>query len=794
MGSSDKGTGVVDCSVGTIVWVRRRNGSWWPGKILGPDELSAAHLMSPRSGTPVKLLGREDASVDWYNLEKSKRVKAFRCGEFDDCIERAESSQGMPPKKREKYARREDAIIHALELEKQLLEKKYGKLGCSSNGKSSKLSEAVKKESLTSSECLGYGNGKHVSSKSHQLSKRLDTSLEDKKMDHPLYTQKVKEGNQASGDDDNSEIITRTRGLQDFGLRIAPPKQKMSSSVASNDSQKPAFDNNAHALPTGVLSPGNTIPANSKNSKDKRKRSHDGLAEESLVKRRDRRRRLVQVLQSSSMLPVSHSLQPGSSSVSLSMSGEEHTGVICHPKSSKIAYLPGESSDHLDDKVLHPNPMEMPPSPSEESNGPHRATLSEENTSGSPEDTETDSLDSDTDEEMTAFSDAVVPIELEPKSLGRSEAQVEHGNMISEEPDDLSHISPDDPVSAGVGVSKWQLKGKRNSRSLTKKFVDVTDRKVSVGSIYGTNMDEGSNGCDEADAIEKNFRTHTDGFGNRGYSITSKSTSRGLDSITRNIIDWEDLAWNDQPALKGFWDDSGDCFDPVFVGRHHFGGRMKSMLVDVDLKVQSSYQREHVPMISLMSKLNGKAIVGHPIQIEALENGSSEILLSAADDNCPETLDNDTALPPVWRTARRTANFRVPRPRPSATLDGDETAEHFSYFNQDRKVLLKKSNVGSFGHKASTMRKSHSHVSRLPIDKKFSRKLSKKISLSSSQKTRTLSSIATERKLNNDPKHGSNSYQVDGLIKPESGPTAVACIPVKLVFSRLHEELVGRHQ
>lgn len=65
MGSSDTGTstGVVDCSVGAIVWVRRRNGSWWPGKILGPEELSASHLMSPRSGTPVKLLGREDASV-----------------------------------------------------------------------------------------------------------------------------------------------------------------------------------------------------------------------------------------------------------------------------------------------------------------------------------------------------------------------------------------------------------------------------------------------------------------------------------------------------------------------------------------------------------------------------------------------------------------------------------------------------------------------------------------------------------------------------------------------------------
>jgi hypothetical protein len=55
--------GVGDTSPGTIVWVRRRNGSWWPGRILGPDELPPSQIMSPRSGTPVKLLGREDASV-----------------------------------------------------------------------------------------------------------------------------------------------------------------------------------------------------------------------------------------------------------------------------------------------------------------------------------------------------------------------------------------------------------------------------------------------------------------------------------------------------------------------------------------------------------------------------------------------------------------------------------------------------------------------------------------------------------------------------------------------------------
>ena len=55
--------GYIDPSVGALVWVRRRNGSWWPGRILGPEELPASHLMSPRAGTPVKLLGREDGSV-----------------------------------------------------------------------------------------------------------------------------------------------------------------------------------------------------------------------------------------------------------------------------------------------------------------------------------------------------------------------------------------------------------------------------------------------------------------------------------------------------------------------------------------------------------------------------------------------------------------------------------------------------------------------------------------------------------------------------------------------------------
>ena len=58
-----EGSGVGGCSVGSIIWVRRRNGSWWPEKILGSEELDTSHLTSPCSGTPIKLLKREDVNI-----------------------------------------------------------------------------------------------------------------------------------------------------------------------------------------------------------------------------------------------------------------------------------------------------------------------------------------------------------------------------------------------------------------------------------------------------------------------------------------------------------------------------------------------------------------------------------------------------------------------------------------------------------------------------------------------------------------------------------------------------------
>ncbi|KAJ0586459.1 putative PWWP domain-containing protein [Helianthus annuus] len=125
MGSFSEANGYnIDSAVGGLVWIRRRNGSWWPGRILSPNELPESCLLSPRrSGVPVQLLGKEDASVEWYNLEKSKRVKPFRCGEYDESIEKAKATATISCKKAAKYSHREDAILQALELENSQLSK-----------------------------------------------------------------------------------------------------------------------------------------------------------------------------------------------------------------------------------------------------------------------------------------------------------------------------------------------------------------------------------------------------------------------------------------------------------------------------------------------------------------------------------------------------------------------------------------------------------------------------------------------------------------------------------------------
>ncbi|KAG6600220.1 hypothetical protein SDJN03_05453, partial [Cucurbita argyrosperma subsp. sororia] len=572
--------GAVDYGVGSIVWVRRRNGSWWPGKIVGSDELSWSHLGSPRSGTPVKLLGREDASVDWYNLEKSKRVKPFRCGEFDDCIERAEFSQGMPMKKREKYARKEDAVLHALELEKELL-KDRGKLDQTTIG------SPVKKGilSLEHTEIDDINDG-HF--ESHLFSKIIDVNYDNEIIDP---CRKASEGAQLNGENVHPEAKPRTRDLSETLVR----------------------DTDALAPLDGVCSIGNDSYANGMKQIDGAKRSK------------------------CMRLPVD----------SVESKESSHGQVEMSTNCLELSILPSQLDFLVEDD----------------------ASSSSENDSS---DLETDSNSSMSDKEVDNY-------------------MAYHHDLMS----------------------KWQLKGKRNVRNLSKKsaglkneyFDDTTERA-------------------RAEAMEEE------------YYLTSKRVSKDQNLVGNYMSDWEDQ----QPDLKGY----RDVKHRLYGTCHRFGGRLRTILTEVDLKVQAYYQKEPVPIVSLVSKLNGQAVIGHPIQIEALQDGISEALLS-------DGLGNQ----PAWRTA----NVRIPRSRlPTTVLDGEEA--------------------------------SGPHSPRPSRDRRLPKRMSKKASLSTNQKTRALSSITVEPNYSNVPMHYSVTCRMNGLIKPESSrlPT-VAYIPVKLVFSRLLEKI-----
>ncbi|KAI5067833.1 hypothetical protein GOP47_0018361 [Adiantum capillus-veneris] len=315
----------VDNSEGSLVWVRRRNGHWWPGRVLAAHEVPRSHLLVPKSGTPVKLLGKDDASVDWYNFGKSRRIKAFRCGEFDDCIERARSFGCLRSKNREKYARRDDAILHALELEKRQAEGMQGSdrslsaaaiLGPPVSAKQVMLQNDLKGSNHGNSHIASIESRRFFSVQAPQVSNSVDDP--------------TRVGPSTNFDVDNGvvQVIPRMRDLQDFGLQGTDSK-------ANKTRPKNVFK--AHSVEDGIqiVNEGNILRSNlqgasvtedgnnkmescitritsgvcsapsvSKTSlsivQKRKKHPTSSSADESSHKKRDRRRPLTQVLKKSS--------------------------------------------------------------------------------------------------------------------------------------------------------------------------------------------------------------------------------------------------------------------------------------------------------------------------------------------------------------------------------------------------------------------------------------------------------------------------------------------------------------
>ncbi|KAJ0244565.1 Uncharacterized protein HA466_0191820 [Hirschfeldia incana] len=692
MGSS--GTGAVDWRVGSIVWVRRRNGSWWPGRILGQDDLDSTTLTSPRSGTPVKLLGREDASVDWYNLEKSKRVKPFRCGDFDECIEKVENSQGLTVKKREKYARREDAILHALELEKEILKK------------DAKLETDATKERMV-----------------HRVSNGTCNHVGD------LHKGKVED--QPSCDD---EVHPRMRGLMEFGLRTSSSKRKFSASNGPGSSLKSLARSNSSASSSGDHRP-----------------SYNTLGKEKTRNSMEAKR-------------AKYMFAPNGS----------NEGLLSHREAMHSSFAGGDSRYSLS-----------------EYDDPPRFLQDVEYISSESE-TDSSDMDEDTDDDIHLLSGAGRHSE-QHNTFGRHMSAEDESTSSEEDcyessmSGDSYHLYSQDPDNGAGTVSKWQLKGKRNMRNLPRRSARKREmhRQPMGYGLDSSGTNDMSDGTDDTDPNERQFGDRMIGLGDDDdddeYRMSTMFASECKNIYSHDMLDWDDDPWEGQIGLKKGKLKGSDA------SYRHFGRKTYPPVMDVDLEVQGSYRKGPVPFVSLMSKLNGRAIIGHPVEVQVLADGSSESYFQTSEYFGNETTyhDKPLLLPPAWKTARRSSS-RVPRlHRLSSSLEAD--ADDHSPVDQGRKPLLRKHGSGNFSNDGDSARRSNLiGIPRPPGERK--KMLKNTNAATPSQKTRALSSFSSEQALHGIKALGDGTHELSNR-RVLPGPPTVACIPVKLVFSRLLEKI-----
>lgn len=228
------------------------------------------------------------------------------------------------------------------------------------------------------------------------------------------------------------------------------------------------------------------------------------------------------------------------------------------------------------------------------------------------------------------------------------------------------------------GVSKWKSKGKRNSRHLGK-------CEVTAGSSIQTDRLLGWN--------------WTSGFWAPQSMLPYRQSQYAM-NLGHHI------------PIRGY--------DP------------DSSLYDAHLEVKASYRSHHVPYISLMSKLNGRAIIGHPITVKVLDESVCDHLLRGGSGSKLKILKDDIQ-------------------NNSADLEHTHVG------------LKANTNQGSGQNSVKNLKESKSPNTR-------------KNGLTS-KKIRRLSSITGPQKRFQNEKNK--------LVEKVKGPV-IACVPLKVVFSRIN--------
>ncbi|XP_062213207.1 uncharacterized protein At1g51745-like [Phragmites australis] len=727
-GEEDLPGGVTgaDAEVGALVWVRRRNGSWWPGRILGMDELPENCVIPPRSaGTPIKLLGRPDGSIDWYNLEKSKRVKSFRCGEYDECIEKAKAlaRQQKRTQTEGRYVRREDAIMHALEIERSRFPNKGDDLEedtdndiCASqniySGKSKNINGLNKRSSRTS---RGLYDIEENSAQGLSQALVLYKQPQNTSSSSTRYASSSKKKRKGHKDfeDDTTQGFQRMRDLREIGTKNVP-RQKPGAAIFSDEHQDVPLLESGQSFGYDLSNTNGIKKSKQSHSSIKKKRSNIGQSYEN-SRKKGRRRPLSKLCEDSEVTVPTYCHWDPSGQSSSQYPGDQMSNLFEPSRAKTIfstdvhncSYSSGTSS--LETLV-------------DTSRTNHKGAAKAITVKDAEVKCMTRFLNDDCSD-GDEFFDAL-PLEADVLKEGHFDT---YGSCTSIK-DQISKLSNQDTDCSKAGISSI-----RHHRSSKKKSISsVTpipneshkrDKNLLLQQYEGTTKLDGAV-CKPTE-LENIMRLATPEHDESSETISNHSNSEKGTASFPYYVPLQVIMPEQQPDLKP---------PRCHVMRPTKRGRADYRLYDVELTVQRSYKGHPVPLVSLMSKWTCKPIVGYPVTVEVLKDS-----------------------------------------RPAASRDEHRPA--MGSLNSLLKSRAAEPRQARSSHKSRSNSSGRKKVSEHDLDKSW-RPHTKKPA-SSPRKMRRLSSFASSWR---------ESASMKTVVAKTGGPT-VACVPLRLVFSRINEAL-----
>ncbi|CAL0322078.1 unnamed protein product [Lupinus luteus] len=515
---------------------------------------------------------------DWYNLEKSKRVKGFRCGEYDEWIEKAKVSAANLSKKALKYARREDAILHALQLESKAVS--HPELSDSHHD----FNSAPK---LPRSGLLSYEeSGQNGSSKVHCMQTRRRRTPND-------------------SEDDGTEGAKRMRGLEDLGIGVVS-KTKIQDSVSLNISSMGKCLANGTYVSGGK---GHSLTL-------KRKRSQVANVHETL-RRKNRRRQLTKVLESTVAMvsvPIICDQLPSS-----------RISPLCGVTDNKAPQLDSNESKRSDSPAVH--------------NSDHPVAACENGTSVNVDDSGREASQKSylvKDNEAfsvsglagNASSDKLVDVSFvrviaEEKHTAAGKSQVNaleqqsfHGSqseaLLSSRVKDRNTGCTSSVAGHNMIVHSPERAGTKNSDGFSQGASDKVGRNILGAPNASFN-------CTSQVGCKPLVEGQLDEF--RELSKHIKGTTEVKRFPSRSLTPQISLPCRQSHSIVNSNHQTID-----YPGRNHCSD---ASLCDVKLEVKSSYRPQHVPLVSLVSKVNGKAFIGHPLTIEVLDDSHYDKVLGS---------------------------------------------------------------------------------------------------------------------------------------------------------------------